>query len=170
MSTHSICFYGELIKIILHISSNTHLICSTAVVLNGQPRSLIFMKLTVRTKLCRCAGRSELLMHAHLSHLITKPTMWLCAQRRRISLGIRPVWSESSLSAWRKLVSLTTHWAHSKDSDPLSGQRRLWSDWADAQADLSLLWAHMPCCWFYQEAAHFLISFVVTSSYSCTWP
>ena len=22
------------------------------------------------------------------------------------------------------------------------GQRRLWSDWADAQADLSLRWAH----------------------------
>ena len=25
---------------------------------------------------------------------------------------------------------------------PLSAQRRLWSDWADAQADLSLRWAH----------------------------
>ena len=25
---------------------------------------------------------------------------------------------------------------------PLSGQRRLWSDWADAQADLSLHWVH----------------------------
>ena len=27
-------------------------------------------------------------------------------------------------------------------SDPLSAQRRLWSDWADAQADLSLRWVH----------------------------
>ena len=27
-------------------------------------------------------------------------------------------------------------------SYPLSAQRRLWSDWADAQADLSLPWAH----------------------------
>ena len=27
-------------------------------------------------------------------------------------------------------------------SYPLSEQRRLWSDWADAQADLSLRWAH----------------------------
>ena len=27
-------------------------------------------------------------------------------------------------------------------SFPLSAQRRLWSDWADAQADLSLRWAH----------------------------
>ena len=35
----------------------------------------------------------------------------------QISLGIRPVWSESSLSTWRKLGSLATHWAHSEDSD-----------------------------------------------------
>ena len=167
--------------------------------------------------------------------------------KTQISLGIRPVWSESSLSAWRKLGSLATHWAHSIDSDqtgwmpgliwvfagrtatllvlscrgsfglllrshtyitnkftspvlvmhktrivassytcifepwhdktnkmavrlaktqirlgirpvwsvftvrmkkfwvlsyPLNAQRRLWSDWADAQADLSLRWAH----------------------------
>ena len=31
-------------------------------------------------------------------------------------------------------------------SYPLCAQRRLWSDWADAQADLSLRWAHMPFC------------------------
>ena len=48
--------------------------------------------------------------------------------------GHTPVWSVSSLSAWRKLGSLAIHWTHSKD----------WSDWAEAQADLSLRWAHMP--------------------------
>ena len=37
--------------------------------------------------------------------------------KTQISLGIRPVWSESSLSAWRKLGSLATHRAHSEDSD-----------------------------------------------------
>ena len=48
----------------------------------------------------------------------------ICAQRRlKISLGIRPVWSESSLSAWRKFGSLSTYWAHSEDS----GQTG-WSD------------------------------------------
>ena len=31
----------------------------------------------------------------------------------------------------------------------------LWSDWADAQADLSLRMAHMPFCWFCHAAAHF---------------
>ena len=34
-----------------------------------------------------------------------------------------------------------------------TAQRRLWSDWADAYADLSLRWAHMPFCWFCHEAA-----------------
>ena len=38
-------------------------------------------------------------------------------EKTQISLGIRPVWSESSLSAWRKFGSLATHWAHSEDSD-----------------------------------------------------
>ena len=42
----------------------------------------------------------------------------MCTQRRlRSALGICPVWSESSLSAWRKLGSLATHSAHSEDSD-----------------------------------------------------
>ena len=49
--------------------------------------------------------------------------------KTQISLCIRPVWSESSLSTWRKLKIL---------SYPLSAQWRLWSDWADAHADLSL--------------------------------
>ena len=29
MSTHNICFYGELTKIILQLSLSTHFICST---------------------------------------------------------------------------------------------------------------------------------------------
>ena len=37
--------------------------------------------------------------------------------KTQFSLGIRPVWSESSLSAWRKLRPLATQWAHSEDSD-----------------------------------------------------
>ena len=48
------------------------------------------------------------------------------------NMGICRVWSESSVSSWRKFGSLATHWAHSED----------WSDWADAQADLSFSWAH----------------------------
>ena len=42
----------------------------------------------------------------------------------------------------------------------LSAQRRLWSDWADAQADPSLRWAHMPHCWFCHEAAHLVFMYL----------
>ena len=46
--------------------------------------------------------------------------------KTQISLGIRPVWSASSLYAqWVAKVSSC-------------GQRRLWSDWANAQAESSL--------------------------------
>ena len=45
--------------------------------------------------------------------------------KTQISLGIRPVWSESSLSAWRKFGSLATHWAHSEDSDQSGRMPRL---------------------------------------------
>ena len=65
--------------------------------------------------------------------------------RTRIRLGGCPVWSESSLCA---------QWV-AKDFNVSSwGQRRLWSDWADAQADRSLRWAHMPYCRFCRDAAH----------------
>ena len=37
--------------------------------------------------------------------------------KTQISLGIRPVWSESSLSAWRNFGSLASNWADSEDSD-----------------------------------------------------
>ena len=35
------------------------------------------------------------------------------------------------------------------------GQRRLRSDWANAQSDLSLRWAHMPFCWLCHAVAHY---------------
>ena len=62
----------------------------------------------------------------HLSCLVTKPTKWhVHPVKTQISLVVRPVWSESSLSAWRKLVSLATHWVHSEDSDQTGQMPRL---------------------------------------------
>ena len=62
----------------------------------------------------------------HLSRLMTKPTKWhMHPAKTQISLGVRPVWSESLLSAWRKLGSLATYWAHSKDSDQTRRMPRL---------------------------------------------
>ena len=61
------------------------------------------------------------------------------------------------------IVRLKQTWALSY---PVSAQRRLWSDWmdaqadlrlwsdwADAQADLSLRWAQKSFCWFCHEVA-----------------
>ena len=54
--------------------------------------------------------------------LPTKPTKWhVCPAKTQISLGIHPVWSESSLSAWRKLGSLSTHWVQAKTLIRLGG-------------------------------------------------
>ena len=39
-------------------------------------------------------------------------------------------------------------------SYPLNAQRRLWWDWADAQAELNLHWAHMPFCTFCHMLVH----------------
>ena len=82
---------------------------------------------------------------------MTKPTKWhVRPAKTQINLGVRPVWSESSLSAWRKVGSLATHWAHSEDSNTLirlSGCPG-WS--------ASSLGAH-SFCWFYHEAAHLVL-------------
>ena len=67
--------------------------------------------------------------------------------KTQISLGIRPVWSESSLSAWRNLGSSATHWMRCED----------WSDWADAQADLSLRWTHTHFVGFVMRWLLFII-------------
>ena len=73
------------------------------------------------------------------------PTEWsVCSAKTETSLGIRPVWSASlQCTQWVTEDPVFLH-ADSKD----------WSDWADAQADLNLHWAHMPFCWFCHEAAH----------------
>ena len=63
--------------------------------------------------------------------------MTLRPAKIQFSLGIRPVWSESSLSAWRKLGSLATHWAHNEDSDQTGRMPRL--IWVFAGRTLILL-------------------------------
>ena len=66
-----------------------------------------------------------------MSCLMTKPTKWhVHPAKTQICLGIRPVWSVFN-------VRMKKAWVLSY---PLSTQRRLWSDWVDAQADLSLCW------------------------------
>ena len=68
----------------------------------------------------------SLLSLLHLSRLMTKLTKWhVRPAKTQISLGMRPVLAVRMKKAWFL-------------SYPFSAQRRLWSDWADAQVDLSL--------------------------------
>ena len=61
-----------------------------------------------------------------MSCLMTKPKQWhVRPTKTQISLGIRPVWSESLLSAWRKLGALATHSVQSEDSDQTGQMPRL---------------------------------------------
>ena len=61
----------------------------------------------------------------------------VCPAKTQISLGLHPGWSASSLSTWRKLGSLATHWAHSEDSDQTELMPRL--IWVFAGRTLILL-------------------------------
>ena len=64
--------------------------------------------------------------------------------KTQISLGIRPVWSESSLSAWRNLGSLATSWAQAKTLIILGGC----PGWSESSLGARSL------CWFWHVAAH----------------
>ena len=68
------------------------------------------------------------MMHTQLRYMscdMTKPTKWVCAQRRFKSAWASTQSDQSSLSAWRNLGSLATHWAHSEDSDQTGRMPRL---------------------------------------------
>ena len=57
---------------------------------------------------------------------MTEPTKWhVRPAKTQISLRICPVWSESSLSAWRNIGASATHWAHSEDFDQTGRMPRL---------------------------------------------
>ena len=51
--------------------------------------------------------------------------MSVCPAKTQISLGIRPVWSEASLSAWSNLGPLATHGGHREDADQTGRMPRL---------------------------------------------
>ena len=62
----------------------------------------------------------------YMSHIMTKLTKWhVHPAKTQICLGIRPYWSEASLSPWRKFWSLATQRAHSDDSDQTGQMPRL---------------------------------------------
>ena len=81
--------------------------------------------------------------HDKTNNVVVRPA------KTQISLGIHPVWSVFA-------VRMKKAWVLSY---PLSAQRRLWSDWVDAQADLSLLGAQ-SFCWICHEAAEMIFLYI----------
>ena len=142
MSTHNICFcwgdsnntynihfYGEIMKIISKLSSDTLLICST--------EWLVFIPV-LDALLQPCSNEPP---HDKTNNMVCAPSEDSDQPGHLPSL-IR-VFAVRSVGSWGPNVSSC-------------GQRRLWSDWADAQADLSLRWAQRSFCWFCHEAAQIL--------------
>ena len=82
-------------------------------------------------------------MILYKSRLMSKLTKWhVRPAKTQISLGIRLVWSVFAVRMKKAGVL----------SYPLSAQRSLWSDWADAQANLSSLGAQSFCCFCHEVA------------------
>ena len=82
-----------------------------------------------------------------MSHHMTKPEkLPVHPAKTQINLGINPVWSVFA-------VCMKKHWALNY---LLSAQGRLWSDWMDVQADLSLRWVHLSFYWFCHAVAQML--------------
>ena len=105
------------------VSPNTHFIRSTETYRNCTPENT---KVSARLERSTCLLLQLLHAAGQMSRDMTKPTKWhVCPAKTQISLGIRSVWSKSSLSAWRKHGSLATHLDHSEDSDQTGRMPRL---------------------------------------------
>ena len=90
-----------------------------------------------------------------LSRDMTKQTKWVCAKRRLRSSSLIRVFAVRMKKAWVL-------------SYPFSAQRRLWSDWADAQAESSL--GAQSLCWFCHVTAHiYYVLYVRMWSLSCSF-
>ena len=71
------------------------------------------------------------------------------------------VWSESSLGAFSDSQGFKVS---------SCGQRRLWSDCADVQADLSLRWAHLVFVGTFSDVAAHKLCRIKKKMYVMTWP
>ena len=141
----------------------------------------------VRKPLCESKKKKENCFEEHLNPVqnfpsckLTEPPhdktnkMPVRPAKAQISLGIRPVWSESSLSislgnrpVWSVFAVRTKKaWFLSY---PLSAKRRFWSDLADAQTDLSLRWAHSHVVGFVMRRLLYWRFLQMTVLRRCFW-
>ena len=88
-----------------------------------------------------------------LSRTMTKQTKsHVRPANTQISLGIRPVWSESSLSAWRIIGSLATYWVHSEGSE-----------------QNGMIWVFAGQCSSIRTAATAATTTTTTTEWAATW-
>ena len=87
---------------------------------------------------------------------MTTPTKWVCAQRRLRLASASSQSDPSSLSEWRKLRSLATHWAHSEDSDHTGCP-----GWSESSLGAQSF------CWFCHAVAHMIV--YVSNFKSLNW-
>ena len=103
-----------------------------------------------------------------MSHLMTKPTKWLCTQRR-----LRSAWAstqsdqslccphEESLGPYlpieRTVKTLIRLGGCPSWSESSLGTNASLLVLSQSGSDLSLRWAQMPVCWFWHEAAQLLL-------------
>ena len=90
-----------------------------------------------------CSTMVIRLKESKMSRLVTKPTKWHVRQAKtQISLGISPVWSESSPCAQRVAKDPSFLHADSEDSDRTGRMARL--IWVFAGRTLLVLWWGSP--------------------------
>ena len=85
-------------------------ICMTV---NCRPQSIAYRPLVRKVS----DSPSQSKKNQYMSCLVTKPTKWLCAQRRLRSALASAQSDQTSLTAWRNIGSSATHWAHREDFD-----------------------------------------------------
>ena len=124
MRTHNVSVYGELMKIIFQLSSNTYFICSIV---------SLWGKMTMKNE---------------PSH--DKTNKMACAPSEDSD---QPGYPPSLIRVFA--IRMKKTWVLSY---PLSAQRRPRLDWADAQADLILCWAHSHFVGFVMRRLKYLTS------------
>ena len=81
----------------------------------------------------------------------------------QISLRIRAVWSESSLSAWRNFASLAIQNASSEDSDQTARMRLMWKRWLSYKGTCHVILLKLHDMYLYKTDNFFHINHYLKS-------
>ena len=139
MSTHNICFYGELSKITFQLSTNTHLICSTGIMSIICVLLLQWATTTNNDHNQRISWYDWKAVKSHIKHSINKEAMswenfpWELFDQ----VWLKPAWSAMEAS---KSWNLGYH------------NYRCYSTWAaNNKGTDQTVWIHRPICAFFDH-------------------